>query len=132
MSTHREPALVLVCGSRGWADRTAIERRLRRLAPGTVVLHGGARGADRLAGTVATELGLQVEVMPAQWDRYRRAAGPRRNLAMLARRPDLVIAFVTPSLAASAGTRHTVTAARARGIPVEIHEPADAHRPGRP
>jgi hypothetical protein len=67
MSTDREPALVLVCGSRAWADRTAIERRRRRLAAGTVVLHGGARGADRLAGTVAAELGLPVEVMPAQW-----------------------------------------------------------------
>jgi hypothetical protein len=77
MSTQRKPALVLVCGSRAWADRTTIERRLRGLAADTVVLHGGARGADRLAGTLAAELGLHSEVMPAQWDRYGRAAGPR-------------------------------------------------------
>ena len=81
---------------------------------------------------MAAQLGLHVEVMPAQWDRYGRAAGPRRNLAMLARRPDLVIAFVTPSLVASVGTRHTVTAARARGIPVEIHQRAGARPSDRP
>ena len=120
MSASDRPRLVVVCGSRTWTDRAAIRHRLLRLPAGTVVLHGGPRGADRLAGTVAAELGLRVEVMRADWARYGRAAGPRHNLAMLDRAPDLVIAFATPSLAASRGTRHTVSAARQRGIPIEV------------
>ena len=122
------PALVLVCGSRGWNDRDAIERRLPDLPPDTVILHGGARGADRLAGDVAKALDLCVEVMPADWARYGRSAGPRRNFVMIGRRPDLVLACATPSLAASRGTRHTVAAARRAGLNLELDEASSASR----
>lgn len=110
---------VLVCGSRDWTDHEKIRIRLAELPRGTLVLHGGARGADRIAGTVAASLGLAVNEYPADWRGFGRSAGYRRNLAMLGQEPDLVLAFW---LDGSTGTGHTVREARKRRIPVEVIE----------
>ena len=47
------------------------------------LFHGGARGADRTIGRVANQLGWPVEVLPADWRRHGRAAGPIRNRELL-------------------------------------------------
>ena len=47
------------------------------------LLHGGARGADRTIGRAANQLGWPVEVLPADWRRHGRAAGPIRNRELL-------------------------------------------------
>lgn len=111
---------VLVCGDRAWSDRAPIERELRGLPEGTVVIHGGCRGADRLAGQVASELSFGVEEFPAEWHRYGRAAGPIRNRRMLEEgKPDLVLAF-HPDLSRSRGTRDMVDRARKAGVEVRV------------
>jgi hypothetical protein len=48
-----------------------------------LLLHGGARGADRAIGRAAQQLGWPVEVLPADWRRHGRAAGPIRNRELL-------------------------------------------------
>ncbi len=75
-------------------------------------------GADPIAHNVAVGLGWNVEPYPADWERHGRRAGHLRNLAMLDYPPDLVLAFWDGQ---SPGTRHTITEARRRGIPVEVH-----------
>jgi len=72
------PATILVCGDRYWADKDAIRRVLEILHP-EVVIHGGAKGADSLAGEVANDLNIATEVYPAQWSLYGKGAGPIRN-----------------------------------------------------
>ena len=115
--------IVLVCGSRSWRDPHAIADRLAKLPRGTTIVHGGARGADALAGTVANSLGLEVLEIPADWKRYGRSAGYRRNVAMLDDyRPALVLAFWDGR---STGTAHTVREANERRIPVEIVRPQE-------
>ena len=115
---------VLVCGSRSWRDRRRIRARLLHLPRGSHVIHGGARGADRLAGDVARALGFQVEEVPAVWRTggsvFDRSAGFRRNLRMLDMKPDLVIAFWDGR---STGTAHTIREAHKRGLAVEVHHP---------
>ena len=48
-----------------------------------LLLHGGARGADAAIGRAAQQLGWSALVMPAQWERHGRAAGPIRNRELL-------------------------------------------------
>jgi hypothetical protein len=108
---------VLVCGSREWRRVEPIRERLRALPRGTVVLHGGARGADRIAGVIAAGLGFEVREYPADWKRLGRSAGVRRSAAMLDERPDLVLAFWQDY---SSGTGYTLALAERKGIPVEV------------
>ena len=113
---------VLVCGSREWLAPAPIVRALRGLAedhPDLIVIHGGARGADKLAGGAALFLGLDVIEVPAKWREYGRAAGPIRNQEMLEMRPDLVLAF-HERMDLGKGTRDMVNRATKAGIPVEV------------
>lgn len=109
-----------MCGSRAWKDAETIRRRLAELPRGTTIIHGGARGADRIAGEIAAGLGFEVAVVPAEWRPggvYNPRAGYERNAKMLDMEPDLVLAFW---IGGSTGTAHTISAAHKRGIPVEV------------
>jgi hypothetical protein len=111
---------VLVCGSRDWTDGQAIYRRLALVLAehgGSTIVHGDARGADRIAAGCALGLGLSIDRFPANWKHHGKAAGYIRNLAMLDTAPDLVLAFQRNG---SRGTQHTIDEARRRGIPVEV------------
>lgn len=109
---------ILVCGSRSFANRTYAKSVLMAYPATTTIVHGGARGADSLAGEVAKELGMTVEVYPADWDGLGKRAGYVRNKQMVDSKPDLVIAFWN---GVSKGTKHTIDLATAAGIPVEVY-----------
>jgi len=98
--------------------------------PVALLLHGGARGADRLIEQDARSLAWPVEVIPAEWARYGRAAGPLRNGLLLRRALEeatpaqssvLVVAFP-----GAAGTASLVRQARhliaADGEPIALVE----------
>lgn len=112
--------LVVVTGSRSWRNRQKIKRALSRLPKKSIVVQGGARGADTIAKEVALELGLSVKTKYANWDKYGLAAGFIRNEKMIAMKPDLVVAFWDGE---SHGTEHTIKKAREKNIQVEIHYP---------
>lgn len=108
---------VLVCGSRNWTNRDAINQRIAELPSGSIVIQGGAPGADIMARHAAALADLHWAEVPAMW-RNGRGAGFARNRAMLDLGPDLVIAFQRDN---SRGTQHTIDEARRRGIVVEVH-----------
>lgn len=112
---------VLVCGDRDWNDWETITAELQRLPRDTVIIHGGARGADKMAAYVAaTDLCLSVIPFPADWKKHGKAAGPIRNQEMLdSGRPTRVLAF-HPDLRNSKGTADMIRRARAAGIPVRV------------
>ena len=66
-----------------------------------LVLHGGARGADAAIGRAAHQLGWSSLVMPAQWRRHGRAAGPIRNRELLERAIARAMAHTSPGSIAS-------------------------------
>ena len=107
---------VIVCGSRGWADAGRIVERLAQLPGTATVVHGAARGADRLAADAARVLGLAVEPHPANWA-LGNQAGFMRNEEMAARGADLCIAFWDGS---SRGTADMMQRAEEHGITVEV------------
>lgn len=44
-----------------------------------IFVSGGCRGADALGERYAAENGFMAEIYPAVWEKYGRAAGPKRN-----------------------------------------------------
>lgn len=108
------PVVALFCGSREWIDRDRIRRDLERLPEGSVVIQGGARGADRIAAEEAAALGLHVATVRALWDFYGRSAGYRRNEAMARLEPEVVYAYPL----GGPGTARMIEIAEAACIPV--------------
>jgi len=107
---------VLITGGRGFSDRDFLNNVLERLHAQhgfTVLIHGGASGADRLSGEWAASKGIQVVAHPANWKKHGRAAGPIRNSQMLDEKPELVIAFP-----GGKGTADMVRKAKQAGLEV--------------
>lgn len=79
-----------------------------------VLIHGGARGVDQMAGMFGIGCGMEVVEFKADWNRYGKRAGPIRNQQMLDDgQPDLVVAFP-----GGGGTADMVRRSKARGVPV--------------
>jgi hypothetical protein len=108
------PEVAVFCGSREWSDRDPIRRDLESLPPDSVVIEGGARGADRIAREEAQALGIHVATVPALWDFYGKGAGYRRNEAMARMRPDFVYAYNL----GTGGTEQMIRVAEAECIQV--------------
>lgn len=114
---------ILVTGSRDWTDKPLLRKTLQTAwtelgsNPHAIVVHGGARGADALAGEVARALELAVETHPADWKRFGKKAGPIRNSHMVSLGAELCLAF---PLGQSPGTWGCIKLAEQAGIPVRI------------
>jgi len=108
---------VLVCGSRGWSDRTQIRENLEKLPKDSTIITGGARGVDTWASWECNELELFLEVYLPDWKKHGKAAGPIRNSKMLEQKPDEVWAFWDGK---SRGTQDTIRKATNLGIPIKI------------
>jgi hypothetical protein len=119
---------VLVCGDRNWTDNALIREVLEKLPRNEVLIHGDARGADKIGGKVAESLGLIVKAYPADWSQFGNGAGPIRNQAMLdvlldhqrRGRPVAVHAF-HDDIPSSKGTADMVRRSVAAGVEVEVH-----------
>lgn len=109
-------SVVLVCGGRDYEDNEQVNFILsfhHAEVPIELLIEGGARGADTHANYWATDRGIHVAQVKANWNKYGRAAGWKRNAAMLLLKPDFVIAFP-----GGAGTASMVNLAKARGVTV--------------
>ena len=87
---------VLVTGGRDFNDTAKLYRNLDNLHESsniTHIIHGAADGADALAGRWARARGIQEIRCPANWAFHGNSAGHVRNRAMLALKPDMVMAF---------------------------------------
>ena len=87
---------VVFCGGREFGDRVGMKGVIKSILvkrPLLVIIHGDATGADRMAGSIAREMGIPEAKVPAQWGFYKKGAGPVRNRWMMRLDPELVIAF---------------------------------------
>lgn len=77
---------VLIFGSREWCFDGVIYRVMSKLPAGTIIVNGGARGADRISSRIGRELGFEIREYPItseEWDQFGKAAGHLRNAKML-------------------------------------------------
>ena len=114
-------ARILVTGSREFRDADLARRALTEAAAGLpgklTVVHGAARGADRLVAGLARDAGYRVEAWPADWELHGRAAGPIRNQAMVNAGAAVCIALLVEGEPCR-GTKDCARRAEAAGIPV--------------
>ena len=134
LSNQSAPLVIVAGGGRDldWPldEITAALLQASAGRPVALLLHGGARGADRLIDHTARSLAWPVEMIPAEWGRYGRAAGPLRNGLLLRRALEqaapsqasvLVVAFPGASGTASLvrQARHLIAA---DGEPIALVE----------
>ena len=116
---------IIVSGSRNATaeDGVIIRRELsliHELEPIDLLIEGGARGADAFARRWAWHTGVKRVTIRAQWERYGKAAGHRRNGEMLAEFPEArVLAFPKGP---SPGTRNCIAQAQKLGREPRIVE----------
>jgi hypothetical protein len=117
---------VAVVGSRSfnnyvylWEVLHAIDLRLcvNKGSPIHEIISGGARGADTLAEQFAKKENLPLKVFPAEWDKYGKSAGFRRN-QQIVDNCDILIAFWDGE---SRGTKHSIDLATKQNKPVYIY-----------
>jgi YspA, cpYpsA-related SLOG family len=109
---------ILVCGGRDYFDRATVFLDLDTMhadkdTPVTMVITGGAQGADRLGEAWAIERGIPSVVCKANWWAHGKKAGWLRNNTMADLNPDFVLAFP-----GGRGTAMMIEIAKARGIEV--------------
>ena len=119
----RETFKVIIAGGRDFSDYTLLKNSLdvllaRKRANGTkiVIVSGRARGADSLGEAYAKEKGYEVSYFPAEWAKYGRSAGYKRNVTM-AQNADAVVAFWDGR---SKGTKHMIDTGLAYELPVRV------------
>lgn len=112
---------VLVCGGRDFNDLemlTATLDEIHKATPIEVIIHGDAKGADKLAGVWARDNSVPIEKYPADWSKYGKSAGFRRNTQMLTEgKPDLVVA-----MPGGVGTAMMVDIARKASVKVRSRQ----------
>ena len=76
---------IVIAGSRGFEDYTFMKNFLDnviQIDADTEIVSGAARGADRLGELYARENKLECSQFPADWNKYGKSAGYRRNTEM--------------------------------------------------
>ena len=124
---ERPTFALLVVGSRSITDYAFVKEKLDKMlcemkkSHRILIVSGGAKGADSLAERYARESGFDLKVMPAEWDKYKKAAGYLRNSDMhrfIAGFPDRgCVAFWDGS---SKGTLHSLQLARKYDNPLRF------------
>ena len=81
-----------------------------------IFVSGGCRGADMLGEQYAKQNGYKIERYPAEWDKYGKSAGPKRNKKM-AEAADYIICFWDFK---SKGTKTMINYAQEFNKPIRI------------
>jgi len=103
-----------VIGSRGFRDHRLMHERLSEMRP-TLVISGGAKGADQMSETWARRIGVPTQIFLPDHKTYKHAFHHRNRL--IAEACDHLMAFWDGS---STGTKYTIGYARRIGKPVTV------------
>ena len=86
-----------IVGSRGFHDYEFLKKEIKTFLQEndcclTVIISGGAKGADKMAEIFATEQDFPIKIFLPDWDKYGKSAGFIRN-ELIINEADAVIAF---------------------------------------
>lgn len=119
-----KPRVILVCGGRDYDDADAVNFLLdgeHARHPIALVFTGAATGADWWAESWARAREISYRGVPAQWKKYGRSAGPRRNEVLRTALLHYQAQGYTVACVAfpgGRGTAHMVGLCRAAGVAI--------------
>lgn len=112
---------VIIAGSRGITDsvmvKTCIDLAIASLTdkPITTVLSGTASGVDSIGEEWAKENNIPIERYPAQWGKFGRSAGYKRNEEMAGLADGLILIWDGESK----GSGHMLAIAEKKGLKIQ-------------
>lgn len=113
---------IIIAGSRNFNDYSVVEKEMMSYIGKFIgkiemeIISGGASGVDALGEHFAKEHHLALKVVPADWKKYGRSAGPRRNEKM-ARMAGTLVAFWDGK---SQGTKNMIDNAKKQGLCIKV------------
>ncbi len=113
-----KPVRLAVIGSRTFNEYRFLEITLDWFSISKII-SGGAKGADLLATKYAANRNIPTKVFPAEWDKYGKSAGYKRNVLIVEACDELVAFWDTKSR----GTKHSLDIAKEQNKPVHIFKP---------
>ena len=111
---------VIIAGSREFDDYNTLCKVCDYMLQNQTeieIVSGTAYGADQLGEKYAREHGYKLTYFPANWDKYGKSAGYRRNVEM-AQYADAAIIFWDGR---SKGTGHMIDIAKTHKLKLKIH-----------
>ena len=124
MKNRKENFKVIIAGSRGFSNYKLLKEtcnnvlREKKKTHNIVIISGGAKGADKAGEQYAQDCDYDLEIYPADWKKFGKSAGFRRNEQM-AEVADGLIAFWDGK---SNGTKHMIDIANEKGIKIKVVE----------
>ena len=108
---------VAIIGSRDFNDYELVKKTLDPVKDKiTLIVSGGAKGADSLGDRYAQENSIPTEIFIPDWDKHGRGAGYIRNKEIVSN-CDVVIAFWD---GVSPGTQHSFKLSEQLNKPIKI------------
>jgi predicted Rossmann fold nucleotide-binding protein DprA/Smf involved in DNA uptake len=110
---------VIIAGGRNFNDYERLKSSCDKILSNQndiQIVSGNAKGADELGERYANEKGYGLNVYPAEWEKYGKSAGYKRNVQM-AENADALIAFWDGK---SKGTKHMIDIAKNLNLLVRI------------
>lgn len=101
-----------IVGSRSFSDYALLKASILKSFPEvSIVVSGGAKGADQMGQKFAEDMNLKTEIYLPDWKRYGKGAGIVRN-TLIVKNSHALIAFWDGT---SRGTKKTIAISRALG-----------------
>jgi hypothetical protein len=107
---------VIIAGSRDITDYDLVKKAYFDSGfIATEIVSGGARGVDMLGERLAKELGIPCKRFPADWNKYGKSAGYKRNTEMV-KYGEALLAITN----GSKGTQHMIELSRKKLLPTYV------------
>jgi hypothetical protein len=109
---------VIIAGSRTIKDYKLVESAIKNSGfKITEVVCGCASGVDTLGEKWALANNIKVKKFPADWDKYGRSAGYKRNVQMAEYADACIVVYTGPK---SAGSQHMIDIATKRNLKLYV------------
>jgi RNAse (barnase) inhibitor barstar len=107
----------IIAGSRSFTNYELFKEHMKNeMCFITTIISGGACGVDYLGECLAKEFDIPLEIYKAEWAKYGKSAGYKRN-QLMADKADRLIAWWDGE---SKGTKHMIDIAKKKKMPITL------------